>query len=255
MSLDNQAIVHQTRSIGSKVKLAPLSADEDDQIIQVPFAIAIGSLMYAAVATRPDIAFAVQHLSQFTARPSSEHWTAVKHVMRYIKGNARLGITLGGTDISLIGYSDADWAANLADRRSVSGYTFQLAQGTISWSSKKQPTVALSTMEAEYIALAHAAKEALWLRALLTELGYGTDAPTPLITDNQSAIDFSYNTQFHARSKHIDIRHHFTRERIEAGDIDIEHCASQDNCADMLTKALPKPAHLHQVDLANMRTR
>lgn len=144
-----------------KDKLTPLSPEDEEEVANVPYPVAIGSLMYAAVATRPDIAFAVQHLAQFTSRPSQAHWRAVKHVLRYIKGYTRVGIILEGPDLSLIRYSDADWAANLADRRSVSGYLFKLGDGSISWSSKKQATVALSTMEAEYIAIAHAAKEAL----------------------------------------------------------------------------------------------
>jgi hypothetical protein len=180
---------------------------------------------------------------------------AVKHVFRYLKGTLDLGITYGPDDQDLIGYSDADWAQSLVDRRSVSGYAFKLAGGIISWSSKKQATVALSTMEAEYIALSHAAKEAIWLRRLLAELGILGDTATTILTDNQAAITFAHDSQFHARSKHIDIRHHFIRERVKDGDIDITHCASADNCADMLTKALAKPTHLKQLELAQLVAR
>lgn len=235
------------------VKLIPLDTDTSpDKITDTSYAIAIGSLMYAATGTRPDISFAVQHLAQFTSRPSHVHWTAVKCVMRYIKGTASLGITLGGNPLSLKGYCDADWGANPSDRRSISGYLFKFGDGPVSWSSKKQQSVALSTMEAEYYALGHATKEALWLHSLLGELGYVSDSRTTLITDNQSAIDFAYSTQFHSRAKHIDIRHHFVRELIEDGRIDIIHCSSADNCADMLTKALAKPTHIKQLTLANL---
>ena len=234
-------------------KLVPLPDGEASA--DVPYATAIGSLMYAAVGTRPDIAFAVQALSQFNARPSNAHWTAVKHVMRYLKGTRHLGLQFGATTLDLVGYSDADWAQSLVDRRSTSGYVFKLAGGPVSWSSKKQPTVALSTMEAEYIALAHAAKEAIWLRALLTELGHAPNGATPLFSDNQAAIAFAHDNQFHARAKHIDIRHHFVRERIEADDISVTYCASEDNCADMLTKALARPTHDKQLWLANMSAR
>lgn len=235
------------------VKLIPLDTDASpDEITDAPYAIAIGSLMYAATGTRPDISFAVQHLAQFTSRPSHAHWTAVKRVMRYIKGTASLGITLGGNPLSLKGYCDADWGANPSDRRSISGYLFKFGDGPVSWSSKKQQSVALFTMEAEYYALGHATKEALWLHSLLGELGYASDPCTTLITDNQSAIDFAYSTQFHSRAKHIDIRHYFIRELIEDGRIDIIHCSSADNCADMLTKALAKPTHIKQLTLANL---
>nr|AAZ28937.1 polyprotein [Phanerochaete chrysosporium RP-78] len=235
------------------VKLEP--TPEDQTPADVPYAAAIGSLMYAATGTRPDIAFAVQTLSQFTSRPSATHWTAVKHVFRYLKGTTDVGLTFARrADDDITGYSDADWA-QAHDRRSVSGYAYLLAGGIVSWNSKKQPTVALSTMEAEYIALSHAAKEAVWLRRLLTELGFPPGAPTVLHTDNQAAISFAHDTQFHARSKHIDIRHHFIRERITDGDIKVIHCASADNIADMFTKALPRPKHRAALALANMATR
>lgn len=110
-------------------------------------------------------------------------------------------------------------------------------------------------MEAEYIALAHAAKEAIWLRRLLSELGVSSDSPTTLYTDNQSAITYAHDNQFHARSKHIDIRHHFIREQIDATDITVIHCASEDNAADMFTKALARPTHTRQLALANMAPR
>ncbi|KAJ3479322.1 hypothetical protein NLI96_g9143 [Meripilus lineatus] len=209
----------------------------------IPYQAAIGSLMYAAVATRPDIAFAVQTLSQFNTRYSNTHWTAVKHVLRYLKGTRDLGITYGTGDLTLFGYSDADWAQNISDRRSISGFAFLLAGGAISWSSKKQATVALSTMEAEYLALAHASKEALWLRSLLEHLHFEISGETPIFCDNQSTIAFAHDHQFHARSKHIDIRHHFIRDHINQKTITVPHVATQDNVADVLTKALPRDAH------------
>lgn len=233
-----------------EIKLSPLF--EDKTPIDAPYAAAIGSLMYAAIGTRPDIAFAVQHLSQFTKRPSNTHWTAVKHIFRYLKGTSTLGLTYGSEGLDLIGYSDADWGQSLVNRRSTSGYAYTLAGGIISWSAKKQPTVALSTMEAEYMALAHAAKEAIWLRRLLAELGVSSADSTTLYTDNQAAITYAHEYQFHARSKHIDIRHHFIRERIVDSDIAVIHCASEDNSADMLTKALARPTHSRQLALANM---
>lgn len=146
------------------VKLALTPTDFDTSLMaDVPYQAAIGSLMYAAVATCPDISFAVQALSQFNINPSPAHWTSVKHVLRYLNGTRQLGITYGTSELTLCGYTDADWAQSLSVRCSTSGYVFLLAGGAISWSSKKQPTVALSTMEAEYLALAHATKEAIWL--------------------------------------------------------------------------------------------
>ena len=150
------------------MRLIPLP--EDEAPVDVPYAAALGSLMYAAVDTRPNIAFAVQTLSQFTVRPSAMHWTALQHVFRYLKGTLNISITYSGNlDYEPIRFSDANWAQSQADRLSVSGYAFCLTNSLVSWLSKKQPMVVLSTMEAEYIALSHAAKEAIWLCRLLTK--------------------------------------------------------------------------------------
>lgn len=232
------------------------ASDERQIVTDVPYQVLVGSLMYAAVGTRPDIAFAAQALSQFNTKPTQVHWTAAKHVLRYLKHTRSHGITFnadGNEDVT--GYSDADWGQNRQDRRSVSGYAFILAGGIVSWSSKRQPTVALSSMEAEYLALAHACKEALWLRALTTELGMPPPAPTDICTDNTAAISFAHDHQFHARSKHIDIRHHFVRDHIANGDIRTPHCSSEDNCADILTKPLSRKKHEDQLALMNLSAR
>ncbi len=241
--------------VDTNIPLIPTRSDFDSvTMIDIPYAAAIGSLMYAAIATRPDISFAVQTLSQFTSNPSPTHWTAVKRVFRYLKGTQTVGLTYGSSagDNGLTGYSDANWGQNLADRRSISGYAFLVSGGLVSWSSKKQPSVALSTMESEYIALAHATKEAIWLRQLLSDLGFPPSGATTLYTDNLSAISFAHDNQFHARSKHIDIRHHFVRDKIDSQEIAVPHCASEDNCADIFTKALARPTHSRQLSLLNI---
>ena len=137
------------------------------------YAKAIGSLMYAAIGTQPDIAFAVHLLARFTKSPQPKHWTAVKHIFRYLKKTREYSLTYGGSDQiwepELTMYCDADWASS-SDRKSISGYIFLLAGGAVSWSSKKQATVALSTAEAEYVAATHAAKQILWHRSLLDKL-------------------------------------------------------------------------------------
>lgn len=217
-----------------------------------PYATAIGSLMYAAVSTRPDISYAVQTLSQFTSNFDNSHVTAVKHVLRYLKNTPKVGTTFYANDITVSGYSDADWGQNPVDRRSISGYTFLVGKSLVSWSSKKQPTVALSSMEAEYIALAHAAKEAIWLRNLLNELEFRQPNPTIVHSDNQGAIAFAHDSQFHTRSKHIDIRHHFIRDTISNGDISTVYVPSESNCADLLTKPLARPSHSRALDLLGM---
>lgn len=211
------------------------------------YATAIGSLMYTAIGARPDIAFAVQTLSQFTSNPGPAHWTAIKRVFRYLAGTRDLAIVYGGfredANIEFTGYLDADFAANPDDRKSISGNTYLLGGAAISWSCKKQTTIALSSTEAEYTAIAHAMRQAIWLRYLFEGLGYAQTEPTIIFGDNQSAIALTQDAQFHARSKHFDIQNHFVREKIEAGIIEIFYCPTNEMLADVFTKGLPKPKH------------
>ncbi|KAJ8463851.1 hypothetical protein ONZ45_g17438 [Pleurotus djamor] len=208
------------------------------------YAAAIGSLMYAAIGTRPDISYAVQCLSQFTSNPSPEHWTAVKRVLRYLNGTRDQSITYTrDTPIELSGYANADWGSNPDDRKSITGYVFRLGDEPITWSARKQPTIALSSMEAETMALSSAAREAIWLRNLLTELGFAPQAATTIYADNQAAISFAHNSGLHGRSKHIEIQHLFVREKIISGEINVTYCSTTENLADLLTKGLPQPRH------------
>ena len=170
---------------------------------------AIGALLYASLGTRPNITFAVQMLSQFSSKPSNEHWRGVKRILHYLQGTKTLGITYddlnGYADIHVFGYSDADWASSPMDRKSVSGYVFLIRGGAVAWSSKTQPTVALLTTEVEYMASSNATTQAIWLRNLFMELNFIQPLPAELLLDNQSAIALASNPQFHARSKHINI--------------------------------------------------
>ena len=143
----------------------------------------------------------------------------------------------GGHD-ECIGFSDADWAGDINDRKSTSGYLFQLSGGAVTWKSKKQGCVALSTAEAEYIALSSAAQESVWLRQLTTELGSSPKTPTTIFEDNQSAIAMTKNPQFHGRAKHIDTKYHFIREQVNCGNIKLEYCLTEEMTADMFTKGL-----------------
>ena len=218
-----------------------------------PYAAAIGSLMYAAIATRPDISHAVQKLSQYTSNYLPEHVTAVKRVLRYLNGRRSLGITYGSNSNPVFyGFTDSDWGQDINDRKSISGYVFLLAGGAISWSSKKQNSVALSTMEAEYVALAHATKDSLWLRTFVSDLGFPLENPTSILCDNQAAIAYAHDNQFHARAKHISTRYHFTRDHIQKGDISVQYVPTKDNHADMFTKALPRPSHLFHTSSIGM---
>ena len=200
---------------------------------------AVGSLLYLSVKTRPDITFAVSNVSRYCAKPTIQHWKAVKRIMRYLKGTQNLGILYkndGSTEF--IGYSDADWGGDIEDHKSTSGYSFHLSGGSISWSSRKESCVALSTAEAEYMALASATQEAVWLRGLAADMQVDSKGPMVIYEDNQSAIAMSKNPQFHGRAKHIDIKFHYVRDQCNEKVIELEYCPTQDMIADILTKGL-----------------
>jgi hypothetical protein len=203
--------------------------------------------MHLMVCTRPDIAFIVSTLSKYNNEPREIHWQAVKRVLRYIKGTKNCKLTLGGEDNKLVlrGYCDADWASSdKQGRRSVTGYVFLLGNGAISWSSRRQPTVAISTAEAEYMSLSAGTQEGLWLKSLLNTLNVMDPLePIQLFNDNQAAIAMSKNTGSHGKNKHIDIKHHFIRCHVELKNLVITYCPTKDMLADILTKGLPREQH------------
>ena len=204
----------------------------------------IGSLLYAAIGTRPDISHAVGVVSKFSSNPTEAHLTAVKRIFRYLKRTIDLKLQYQKRDNDeLVGYCDADWASDLDSRHSVSGSVFIMTGGAVSWMSHKQATVALSTTEAEYVALGSATQEVIWLRKLLNDLGVDTTKPTIIHEDNQGAIAIARNPVGHKRTKHIDIKHHFVREQVDNGVVMIKYCQSKDMLADILTKPLSKGQH------------
>jgi hypothetical protein len=214
-------------------------ADGDSVFDVKTYQQAIGSLTYAAICTRPDISAAVGALSQFMANPNSVHWTGVKRILRYLRGTVNHGLVYDGKgDTELVGFSDADWAGDVNTRRSTSGYAFQLGNSTITWSSRRQATVARSSTEAEYVSLSAAAQECIWLRRLVSSLGVKTDIPTTIFEDNQGAIDIAKNPKHHGRTKHIDVSHHFVRERVASNEIILTHRPTGEMVADVLTKGV-----------------
>lgn len=178
-----------------------------------PYKEAIGCLLYLAQVTRPDIVFAVNKLSRFCNNPGKEHWLGVKRVLKYLQGTKDLKLCFKKEESNdITGYCDADWAGDPGDRKSYTGYTFLFQRGSVAWNSCKQQTVALSTAEAEYMAMAAATQEALWLRQLQVELEQVGDSVLCMYCDNQSAIKLACNDCY--KTKHIDIRLHFIRENI-----------------------------------------
>ena len=217
--------------------------DDEEGFKTREFQALIGSLVYASIATRPDISEAVGKLSQHMSRPNKEHWVAAKRVLRYIKGTLQFGLNFERSDnFELIGYSDADWAGDVDTRKSTSGYIFKLGKATVAWASKKQSVVALSTTEAEYIALCSATQEAVWLRRLLRSLREEQARSTKVFEDNRGAISLSKNPKDHTRTKHIDIKYHYVRDAVQKNEIDVQHSETKQMIADTLTKGLPKPA-------------
>ena len=210
----------------------------------------LGELQYIANGTRPDIAYAVNRLASYTANPSLQHMMALKRILRYLSGTRKFGIiykALPSQPSFFHGYADAAYG-NADDKKSTSGYVFMAGEGAITWSSKKQISTALSSTEAEYVALSEASREACWLRNLYTELGFlRENVPTLIRGDNDGSIAMARNPQFHKRSKHIDIRWHWIRELVEDGTIEIESCRDPEQPVDMLTKALARPKHLTHI--------
>lgn len=231
-----------------KVKLNEPTLNET---VNKPYQSLIGSLMFLAVGTRPDIAYSVSYLSQFNDRHSEEHWKAAKRVLRYLQGTKDKSLVFEKSNKPLTGLADADWGSSSTNRKSFTGYCFMYANGSVSWASRKQKSTSLSTAEAEFYSITEATKEALHLRRLIHDMGDSHEKIT-IYNDNQAAQHIASNPVVSAKSKHIDIRLHFVREKIEEGSIELKYLPTESMTADVLTKALAKPnfeRHVTQLGL------
>ena len=202
----------------------------------------VGSLVYLMTCTRPDLCFAVTILSQHLANPKVAHFNMAKHVMRYIKGTLDHGLCFQKSPLKIVGFTDASWAST-GDRRSISGYCYMLGEESclVSWKSKKQPIVALSSCEAEYISVTYAIQEGVFLQQLIDEMGINSVSNNVILhVDNKGAIDLSKNPVHHQRTKHISIRYHFIRSKILDGSFVLLYVPSKENIADMFTKPCTK---------------
>jgi hypothetical protein len=224
--------------------MSPTTPSAKARMADVPYRELVGSLMYANVATRADIAHPVGVVSQFSQNPGELHWLAAKRILRYLIGTKSYSLVLGGrSPILLTGYTDSNYAppGDVDKRKSTSGYCMTLGSGVISWSSKRQSTVATSSTEAEYMACCHAAKEAVWLRMLLHAVGHHQQNATILRCDNQGALILTADPSFHSHAKHIDVQYHFSRDRVERGELKFTYVHTSENVADIFTKPLPEP--------------
>lgn len=214
-----------------------ITKNVDENTINFPYREAIGSLLFLCSVSRPDICYAVNVLSRYVNNPGQLHVNALKRIIRYLIGTKDLCIKYGERN-DLMGYSDSDFANDVDTRKSTTGYIFIMNGGPITWSSQKQKTVALSTTEAEFVAACDATKEILWLQQLMIDLGEDSKCVT-LLVDNQSAIKLINNPVYHKRTKHIDVKYNFIREKAESGLIKVNYVPSKSQFADILTKTLP----------------
>ena len=186
-------------------------------------------------------------MNQFCSNLSGEQWQNVKRILRYIKGTINFGIEFDGSkedQVQLKGFVDADWGGNLNGRKFQLGYLFSICGGIVRWASKNRQ---------QYIAASLATQEALWLRSLMADLKFVQGKPTIIFEDNQGAVALSKNPRYHARTKHVDIKHHFVRDKFESGEIIITYCSTNDMIADMLTKALLRTLYERYRTFLNMK--
>jgi histone deacetylase 1/2 len=213
----------------------------------------VGALQYLTL-TRPDIAFSVNKVCQFLHAPTDIHWAAVKRILRYLRGDTKLGLKIRKLNSMMVsGFSDADWAGSVDDRRSTSGFSIFLGANLVSWSARKQATVSRSSTEAEYKAVANATAEIMWIQTLLKEIGMSSPRPARIWCDNMGAKYLSSNPVFHARTKHTEVDFHFVRERVLSNQLQIDFVPTGDQVADGFTKALavrPLENFKHNLNLA-----
>ena len=232
---------------------SPLTGAKYASMQHIPYHKAIGSLMYAALGTHPDISYAISTVSRFSSNPGLPHWEAVHRIYRYLIGTKDLQLTYGGARKPLHGYTDAD-GSMAEDRKAISGYAFLIDGGAVSWASKKQEIISLSMTESEYVAATHTTKEVLWLRSFIGEVLTPLDAPITLFSNNQSIIALAKDHQYHARTKHIDIHFHFICWVVDDGKIRLVFCPTNDMIANTLTKAPPSPKVKHFAAELGLRT-
>ena len=228
----------------------PQTTDERVQMTTIPFASAIGSIMYAMICTRPDVAFALSVSSRYQSDPGMGHWTAVKNILKYLNRTKEMFLVYGGDEeLRVKGYTDASFMTDPDDFKSQSGFVFTLNGGAVSWKSSKQSTVADSTTEAEYIGASEASKEGFWIKKFITELGVVPSAldPVELYCDNSGAVAQAKEPRSHQKSKHIERRYHIIRDFVDKGYVKVCKIHTDQNVSDPMTKPLPRAKHeLHQ---------
>ena len=217
---------------------SPANKDEEMSMRDVPYAQLVGCIQYLVVCTRPDLAHATSQVSRFMQNPGPAHWKACTRILRYLRGTVghRLVFDVSRGRARLFGFSDADHAGCPDTRRSHSGYVVKVNGTAVAWISRRQKCVALSSCESEYIAVCECAKQLVWMRRLLGELGHPQKCETVILCDNQAAKALTENPVHHDRTKHIDMQYHYTRDLIEAGVVVVRYIQAVREQADILTK-------------------
>ena len=222
----------------------------------IPYASAIGSIMYAMLCTRPDIAYALSMTSRFQKDPGEDHWTAVKNILKYLRRTKDLMLVYGGDEcLAVTGYCDASFQTDTDDSRSQTGYIYMLNGGAVCWKSSKQESTADSTVEAEYMAACEAGKMGVWIREFIDELGIvpSIAEPMELFCDNTGAIANAKDYRASKRTMHIKRKFHLIREFVERGDIKMCKVGTDSNTADPLTKPLAIVKHERHVGAMGIR--
>ncbi|MCO5567543.1 hypothetical protein L7F22_021237 [Adiantum nelumboides] len=229
----------------------PKSDAEKAEMAKVLYSSAVGSLMYAMVTTRPDIAIVVGVVSRYMANPGKNHWNAVKRLLRYLKGTASKCLRFENSEASIVGYTDADYAGCSDTRKSTFSYVFLVVKAAVSWRSVLQTCTSSSTTESEYVAASSASKEAVWLARLVGELGI--HQISVLHCDSQSAITLAKNPVFHSKTKHIEVQYHVVRNILTTKRIELIKVHTDDNSADALTKNLTSERFTHCSAIMDIR--
>jgi hypothetical protein len=222
----------------------------------------VGSLMYAALGTRPDLSFCVTMLSKYNAKPLQMHLTAAKRALRYLNrtrnhglffpSNSNHDLTGHNGNHDLTGYTDSDWAGNSKTSKSVGGFVFSTGNASISWQAKSQTVVALSTLEAEYIACSNATRAALWLERLFEEIQESREA-IPILGDNQGAFKLIHSGIVKGKTKHIEVKFHHSHDEQDKGNVKFNYVESAKNTADSMTKAFPSVRHQELFRMCGLR--
>ena len=233
--------------------MSPKTDSERMDMHDKPYRAILGSVMWGQLATHPDLSFAVSLLARFQVNPGMDHWKALLHVVGYIKNTINFGITYSRDgDLNPIAYTNADYGGCCDTRRSTSGYVFTMAGGPVTWSSKRQATVALSTVEAEYMAMSRCAQQMVWTQSWLEEVDIDFVRPGVIKGDSRGEIALTKNTRDHGKIKHINIRHHYLQDLVRNGDIVFEQVPLADNLADLFMKPLACDHHIRLLQGLNI---